>query len=379
MIQMAKISSLKLDVYFRSFWLYAGWRRMKNRESPLSFIWADFPKAPLQQAIDLGKISTDEETHTVVHDVTDTQLHIETVAQNCFKKNGFWPLSFSYPLIHEQTLLPQRRKMLSTIIPGVPYSFNDQTEYEREYQNSYFAVTHKKGGWDCFRHLEIMAAGAIPLMIDIDELPEFSMVHYPKASFKMAIDANLETLHIPAAESQKFLFRFFQENLTSKAMAQYILKSTGLQGAERILFIDENLGRRVDYLSIFTLIGLKQLLGKDCTSVVPTPYLYEDWRGEAAELYGRGFGYTRILDPGVKERNWPTLRLKRMKELITQGKVDAVVFGSIMRNYRIFRELQPFLDPTRTLLINGEDLPPTSETLDYLKGTGCHIFVRSIE
>jgi hypothetical protein len=50
-----------------------------------------------------------------------------------------------------------------------------------------------------------------------------------------------------------------------------------------------------------------------------------------------------------------------------------------MRNLRIFTELRHVLDPMRTVLINGEDLMPSEATFDYLRATGCHTFVRSID
>ena len=64
---------------------------------------------------------------------------------------------------------------------------------------------------------------------------------------------------------------------------------------------------------------------------------------------------------------------------IVRGEYDLVVFGSIMRNLRIFTELRHVLDPMRTVLINGEDLMPSEATFDYLRATGCHTFVRSID
>jgi hypothetical protein len=45
---------------------------------------------------------------------------------------------------------------------------------------SLFAVTFKKSGWDCMRHLEIMAAGALPVFTDIADLPAGTMAAYPR-------------------------------------------------------------------------------------------------------------------------------------------------------------------------------------------------------
>ena len=37
----------------------------------------------------------------------------------------------------------------------------DERRYMRVYQDHRFASTMKKGGWDCYRHVEIMANGAV--------------------------------------------------------------------------------------------------------------------------------------------------------------------------------------------------------------------------
>lgn len=59
-------------------------------------------------------------------------------------------------------------------------------------------------------------------------------------------------------------------------------------------------------------------------------------------------------------------------------KYDAVIFGSIMRNIRLYAYLQPRLDSSRTILMHGEDLTVDHETLDKLASTGSHVFVRAI-
>lgn len=45
---------------------------------------------------------------------------------------------------------------------GVRYGPMDEHRYYDDYSRSYFAVTRRKGGWDCMRHYEILAAGTHP-------------------------------------------------------------------------------------------------------------------------------------------------------------------------------------------------------------------------
>lgn len=39
------------------------------------------------------------------------------------------------------------------------YIFENEEEYYNDYKKSLFAITRKKGGWDCMRHYEILACG----------------------------------------------------------------------------------------------------------------------------------------------------------------------------------------------------------------------------
>ena len=56
---------------------------------------------------------------------------------------------------------------------GAAYEFGPQEEhaYNHAYQTARFALTRKKSGWDCMRHYEILAAGAVPLFSDLDSAP----------------------------------------------------------------------------------------------------------------------------------------------------------------------------------------------------------------
>ena len=53
-------------------------------------------------------------------------------------------------------------------------------------RHAMFGVTRSKAGWDCMRHLEIMAAGCIPFFTDLDELPSLTMQLYPKGLLQEA-------------------------------------------------------------------------------------------------------------------------------------------------------------------------------------------------
>ena len=41
----------------------------------------------------------------------------------------------------------------------------NESDYYKDYQRSYFAITCKKGGWDCLRHYEILANAVSPTFL----------------------------------------------------------------------------------------------------------------------------------------------------------------------------------------------------------------------
>ena len=67
------------------------------------------------------------------------------------------PISFSIPSEKIVTCIPVKNNFLSNYIPvGVgesTYVYDNEIDYYNGYKNSLFAVTKKKGGWDCMRHI----------------------------------------------------------------------------------------------------------------------------------------------------------------------------------------------------------------------------------
>ena len=298
------------------------------------------------------------------------------VAEECRQRHGVWPISFSYP---GELLEPRavRERLIADIIPGYAYSFEDHDEYMAAYADSWFGVTHHKAGWDCFRHVEILAAGAIPWMVDADRIPGFSMVHYPKHAMTKIAHVMSHSPGTPASSTVQQFRSHLERHLTSRAMARYLLESAGLMDARRILFVDEQHPAASDYQSTLTLIGLKQLRGQDVEPMFPAPWVYQDFQGSTSHLYGRGFGYVRSVSPQARtsrEESWASGRI----DPIDPADFDAVVVGSISRNRDLAMRLLEVAPARATVWVHGEDLPPTKKEADWLRGSGTAVFVRSI-
>jgi len=309
-------------------------------------------------------------------DLESELSRLNLVVEACHEKFGVWPISFSAPTLFAGADTNNLRT-ISQVVPGNPYLYDDYNEYMKQYAESSIAITHRKAGWDCFRHVEILTAGSLPYMLDVAALPPFCMVHYP-VNLMRSVTKILESGEgLPTVSNPNSLQSYVERSLTSESMAKYVLRVSGLQNANRVLFVDANLGQMADYLSLFTLIGFKQLLGSDCSVLMPVPYVYSDWRGDSSTLYGRGFGYTRILEPSFRNENESQAEQVAL-DSVSEDSFDAVVIGNITRNSELARELLSRFPAEKTIWIHGEDTPPLVPETEFLLNSGTHVFVRAI-
>ncbi len=296
--------------------------------------------------------------------------------QKCFNTHGVWPLSMSIPNWIEINLNPT--EIVSPIMPGYPYSFESEQEYLARYSDAYLALTHRKAGWDCFRHVEIMASGSVPLMPDVNIIPEFSMTHYPKRGFSEIVKRINGEGGLPDQSVREGLREFFLSHLTTEKMAAYILASANIPAEASVLFLDENLPTNPEYISTLTAIGLKENLGKNCELLFPGDFLYADSPTATYNFYGRGFGYVKKLDPTLRSpwENDPNLAL--VNEKLDAHKYDYVVVGSVSRNELLTQLVLERFPRKNVILVHGEDSPPSLSYSQFLRSSGAHIFVRSI-
>ena len=303
----------------------------------------------------------------------ESEQNPDDMAEECHAEFGVWPISFSYPT--PQPLQPSKDQ-LSPIIPGFPYAFTNNHDYMSTYAQSAMALTHRKAGWDCFRHVEIMASGAVPLMPDAPEIPRFSMVHYPKMALTGVAEKAMSSGGSPTHATREEFRSYFDKHLTSVAMAKYLLRVIGVESAESVLFIDEQLPVNPEYQSTLTLIGLKQLFGSQCYVAFPGDFVYMDSPSSAAGFYGCGFGYSRALEGSL--RSTSEAHGTTGFGLDELEKFDLVVVGSVSRNTELTTSILRSTDVRRVVLIHGEDTPPINSDYERLVDSGAHVFVRSI-
>ena len=123
-----------------------------------------------------------------------------------------------------------------------------EAEYFDDYSRSFFGFTRRKAGWDCMRHYEILAAGAIPYFANLSDVPANTMASFPKAlvqeamsmpGLDVALSADGSTLarasidHAVFNHSHYFVLldrlqAWTRRHLTTVALAQRVLRVMGL-------------------------------------------------------------------------------------------------------------------------------------------------------
>ena len=267
------------------------------------------------------------------------------------------------------------------------FQFYQEQEYRRQYRHAYFGITRKKFGYDCLRHYEIIANGAIPLFLSLGDLPERALPFLPRdflhKAWGLLGNRSLQALQAKPAKSFKLrhgeminyytlladLMSYARRHLTTKAMAIYVLETVrAVSGRKvetelcpkRILFLSGRI--YPDYQRDMLLHGLKKL----CPLVVdfprvdhmygPNPRIRPDpvhgnWQKSRGDLHSRGFTYSMTLDFDLGRVDRSDVRSK-----ILEHYYEMVIFGSIYRNPAYFQEVQSVYTPSEIVFIDGEDL-----------------------
>ena len=132
------------------------------------------------------------------------------------------------------------------------YAFgpHEESEYKRAYRESYFGSTKKKAGWDCMRHYEIVASGAVPFFDeDPTRAPSATLAFWPKKLLLRDLrtwpgvfqngTVDVDVLDASGAYSKLAagLLTYLRERLTTEALARYILETMGQAQARNVLIL----------------------------------------------------------------------------------------------------------------------------------------------
>ena len=242
------------------------------------------------------------------------------------------PEEYVIPSVDE--VLSKKQREFATVNPfdrtTYIYGPGQQADYYRMYQESRFAYTCKKGGWDCLRHYEIMANGCIPYFVGLEHCPENTLCTFPKELLMQAYTELLPWDEKSDEKKMKYAFYLskMMENLreygTCHQIGQYVLNTMGIYRSpgnpiRNVLLITGNEG--VNYTRELTWIGIQryiQLVGGVAVEYPRIDYLYGSPSTEKDKgLYGFGYTYSRTLT----EEDSPLLASLRTDEISVEERI----------------------------------------------------------
>lgn len=300
-----------------------------------------------------------------------------------------YPITFSIPSTKIVTDIPNKIRVLSEHIPGnrSTYHYNTETEYYKQYQESVFALTTQKAGWDCLRHYEIMANGCIPVFYGIDCCPKNTLSLFPKSLLLECIEFYEEyrddlVQDIPYTDLITRLLDYTRNTLTTTRIAEYVLQTVFSDNNNtndqltpyaslRVLFLSGS--TEPDYLRCLTLHGFKTLLHERCHEYPKIDHLYiseecNECKSNTKPLYGRGITYTNLLDDNQRDLHLDST----IDADVCAHKYDLVVYGNCHRGMPKYDLVKKYYTPTEVLLLCGEDI----HQCKYYDYGGHNVFVR---
>jgi len=293
------------------------------------------------------------------------------------------PITFSIAEEKIVTSIPFKNKIVSNLIPGnlSTYIYHTEEDYYNEYQKSYFAITTKKGGWDCMRHYEILANGCLPYFINIEECPPNTMALLPKNlllesnnMYKKFVNKNIQDLKEEDINEYNILvnklIEYTKNHLTTVKMVQYVLQKTNFENVSNILFLSSSVDP--DYLRCVTLHGFKKIFVDKCHDYPKIPHIYKSKDIRYSDLYGKGITYTNLLDPLLHNEYLDN----RIEEDIKNKYYDIIIYGSYHRGMPYYNLIQQTYKSNEIILLCGEDIH--SCNYHHFVEKGHHVFVREL-
>lgn len=101
--------------------------------------------------------------------------------------------------------------------------YDSEQRYYDQYSDAYFGYTMKKGGWDCMRHHEIIAAGALPYFQDFEKCPEGTLATFSRTAIMVAKELHDTWTPITPASWMIEMEEMRECLLTTEAIAKRIL------------------------------------------------------------------------------------------------------------------------------------------------------------
>lgn len=291
------------------------------------------PRTHMYASQECLKISDTDMIYSVTPLLHEEALNIDIIVE----KNRLHSLSYGIPDEIILSDVPEKTQLWADVIPGKQETYKygpgqDQAYYDM-YKRARFAITKKKGGWDCLRHYEILANGCIPVFENLEQCPTHTLNAFPKDLLaectKVLLPWKDTPDHIELYNSYVTrLLSHTKAHLSCSALAQSFLTTMGLTSDAKVLFIRCDAG--VNYFREMLFIGLNRLA--TCVSYPQIPYMYTDYPVEKTKtLHGCGYGYSRRLFRATDlERIADEIQYETyIKSGIEQHTWDAIVYAKM--------------------------------------------------
>ena len=260
-------------------------------------------------------------------------------------------------------------------------AIEDEDLFREMYSQSYFAWTHARGGWDCLRHYEIIAAGSVPFFYDIDRCPRNSLGHLPKelllkarslpgvnhimthgSSYTTASSlggvnfkkhGHIDATHFNVTayyELADEILAFGRKHLTAGAVVAYMLKMLGIEEPKHVLVVTR---MTFDYIEATTMFGLAELGIRTTIVNAQMEYLYkmrtpdgkkprndrdEMLRPHYPNTYGAAFGFACRLGDTVNRPFDSNPDDGKYSADVRAGKYDLIIYAANPGSYRWLQE-----------------------------------------
>ena len=142
-----------------------------------------------------------------------------------YEHKNLLPITFSYPTHYLANVNKNKIQEYGTVIPGEKhtYVFNNEEDYYKDYQDSFYGVTSKKAGWDCMRHYEIMGNYCMPYFPDLKDCPKDTLYNFPKElileGVELANNFNMNKYYSLMDD----IYKEFINNLSTKVVAYNLI------------------------------------------------------------------------------------------------------------------------------------------------------------
>jgi len=238
------------------------------------------------------------------------------------------------------------------------------------------------------RHLEIMAAGAIPVFIDIKKAPNAALTLYPKLLFQFALDL-YEQRRIQADTRIDFvlenmlsmaLSKYMLRSLTTTAMAKYFLRAMNYS-AGNVLVLSPDVDQCGDYLTDTLLHGLITHLGHHMVYTFHTRVpIYNNTGMDRSKLYGKGFSFCCRLKKhrrrGYEQVEVIDMVVKKQFELVVIAMADREInlrrFGlGTWRSAPYRQHICSTYSREKVAILHGDDSP--IPIIDLVRHNRCGI------